>query len=165
MVEEIEHMIETTDKRALRNKILEVCTQKQQSRIDDFMLRTKAILDTTGLGNEEEYDNNELSQKTQASEEITCLNEALSQAKEEMNFLRDLKKTQLSFHSIVGPGAIVITDKAIFLIAVSTENFSVEGKTLIGISTRSPLYQTMKGLTVGSIFIKNGLTYKITDIF
>lgn len=158
-------MIEITDKHKLRKKILDACIQKQQSLIDDFNLRIKAVLDTQGLGNEEEYDNHEASQKSQASEEVSALNEALSLANEEMSFLQRLKDSENNLHTIAGPGAIVSTDKAIFFISVSIEKFSVDGETFFGISTRSPLYLAMKGLSERSLFLYNGSIYKITDIF
>ena len=158
-------MIEITNKHILRKKILGVCSKKQQSLIDDLKLRIKSILETQGLGNEEEYDNNEISQKSQASEEVTGLNDALSLANEEMSFLQQLKLNKNKAHTIVGPGAIVITDKAVFFISVSIEQFGVDGETFFGISTKSPLYLTMKGLIRESIFQHNGTNYKILDIF
>ena len=149
----------------LRKRILEACIKKQQSLIDDLKSRIKSILDTPGLGNEEEYDSNDVSQKGQASDEVTGLNEALLLANEEMSFLRQLKAAGHQTHTIVGPGAIVITDKAPFFISVSIEQFGVDGETFFGISTRSPLYVTMKGLPKGSIFHHQGANYKILDIF
>jgi hypothetical protein len=149
----------------LRKKMLDACIKKQQLLIDDFKGRVKALLDTEDLGNEEEYDNTQLSQKGQASEEVNNINEALSLANEEMNFLLQLKSADNNSHSVVGPGAIIITDKAVFFISVSIEQFGVDGETFIGISTKSPLYLTMKGLPKESIFCHNGTNYKILDIF
>lgn len=158
-------MIEITNKHILRKKILDVCVNKQQSLIDDLKSRIKSILDTQGLGNEEEYDNNEVSQKGPASEEVTGINNALSLANEEMSFLQHLKVTNSNLHHIVGPGAIAITNRSDFFVSVSIEEFGVDGKTFFGISTKSPLYLTMKGLPKGSIFQHNGTNYKILDIF
>lgn len=158
-------MIEITDKRVLRKRILETCIKNQQTLIDDFKLRIKGILETQGLGNEEAYDNNEMSQKNQASGEVSTLNDALSLANEEMSFLLRLKQSANDPHKVVGPGAIVITDKAVFFVSVSIERFSVDGETFFGISTKSPLYLTMKGLPPGSIFQHNGIIYEVIDIF
>lgn len=158
-------MIEITDKHMLRKRVLDACIKKQQSLIDDFKSRIKAVLETEGLGNEEKYDNTDVSQRGQASEELATLNEALSLANEEMSFLQHLKSTQSGSHKIVGPGAIVITDKAVFFVSVSIERFGVDGETFFGISTKSPLYLTMKGLPEGSLFQHNGINYQITGIF
>jgi hypothetical protein len=158
-------MIEITDKHMLRRKVLDACIKKQQSLIDDFKARIKAVLETEGLGNEEKYDNTDASQRGQASEEINTLNEALSLANEEMSFLQHLKLNENDRHKIVAPGAIVITDKAVFFVSVSIERFGVDGKTFFGISTKSPLYITMKGLPEGSLFLHNGVSYKIEGIW
>src|SRR5690349_12547845 len=157
-------MIDTTDKRTLRKRILDACIKKQQSLIDDFKMRIKAILDTQGLGNGEEYDNNDGSQKGQASEEVSGLNETLSLANEEMSFLQHLKTSENNVHTVVGPGAVVITNKGLFFISVSIEQFDVDGETLIGISTKSPLYLAMKDLPQGSLFQYKAKNYKIIEI-
>lgn len=161
---DIADMIEATDKHMLKQRALEACITKQQSLIDNFQSRIKAILETQGLGNEEKYDNSDVAQKGQASQELQTLNEALSLANEEMSFLQQLKATQSDLYQVVGPGAMVVTDKAVFYVSVSIEQFEVEGKTFFGISTQSPLYITMKGLTEGNTFEYNGVRYTILGI-
>lgn len=145
--------------------MLEACMVKQQSLIDDFKSRSKTLLGSEGLGNEEQFDNNELSQKAQASDEVNSLNEVLSLANEEMNVLQYIKSLQEKTHMQVEPGAVVVTNKNTFFVSVSIEQFIVEGETYIGLSTKSPLYLAMKGLTKGDNFQCNGVNYKITDIF
>lgn len=158
-------MIKITNKNMLRKKMLDACIKKQQLLIEDFKGRIKGLLDTGDLGNEEEYDNTQSSQKSQASAEVNEISKALSLANDEMNFLDQLKATDNNLHTIVGPGAIVVTDKAVFFISVSIEEFTVDGETFIGISTKSPLYLSMKGLPKDSIFHHNGKNYKVLDIF
>lgn len=158
-------MIKQINKSTLKSKVLEACIKKQQLLIDDFKQRIKTLLEPRGVGNEEEYDNTSLSQQGQASDEISGLNEALSLAMEELKILHQLKAKEDTRNMLVGPGAIVITDKAKFYISVSIEQVNVDGETFIGISTQSPLYQIMKGLFAGGIFEHKGITYHITDIF
>jgi hypothetical protein len=162
---DIRVMITTIEKRLLREKILDACIAQKQSLIDDFKVRMKSLLESDGLGNEEEYDDNELSQKGQASEEVNSLNNALSTANEEMNVLRQLKTGEKISHVKAGPGAVVITNKGTFFISVSIEKFSIDGKTIIALSTKSPLYLAMKGLPKKSKFHYNGKGYTIIDIF
>ncbi len=149
----------------LKKKMLEACKAKQQSLIDNFKSRSKTLLESIGLGNEEQCDNIELSQKAQASDEVNSLNEALGLANEEMDVLQYLKSLQEKKHTQVEPGAVVVTNKNTFFISVSIEQFIVDGETDIGLSTKSPLYLAMKGLTKGHKFHCNGVNYKITDIF
>jgi hypothetical protein len=67
-------------------------------------------------------------------------------------------------HTVVEPGAIVITDKNSFFVSVSTGEFVVEGEQYTGVSLSSPLYQAMKGLAKGDHFMCRGIAYKIMEI-
>ena len=149
----------------LKKKMLAACTAKQQSLINDFTTRMKNLLATAGLGNEDEYDNNELSQKSQSSTEINALNEALSLANEEMSILQSLESSISGEHLSASPGAVVVTNRDTFFISVSIEQFELEGETFIGLSTKSPLYIAMRGKKKGDKFLCKGVTYKILDIF
>ena len=113
----------------------------------------------------EEYDNNELSQKAQASEELDTLNDQLRLATEEMTILESLFSSVSTQQTSVSPGAVVVTNRDTFLVAVSSEQFEVEGRTFNGISVKSPLYLAMKGKKTGEKFTYRGLTYKILAIF
>lgn len=145
--------------------MLQASIVKQEALIDDFKIRIENILSTSGLGNEEEYDNNELAQKTQASEEINSLNEGLKLANEEMDVLTALQPMLSSQQTSAASGSVVVTNRDTFLVSVSTEQFEVDGKTFIGVSVKSPLYKAMKGKTKGDKFSCKGITYEILDIF
>jgi hypothetical protein len=162
---DIRVMITTIEKNMLREKILDACIAQKQSLIDDFKVRMKSLLESDGLGNEEEYDDNELSQKGQASAEVNSLNDALSIANEEMNVLQQLKTVEKVSHVKAGPGAVVITNKGTFFISVGIEKFTIDGKNIMAMSAKSPLYLAMKGLPKKSKFHFNGKGYTIIDIF
>lgn len=149
----------------LKRKMLEACIIKQEALIDDFKLRTRNLLDTSGLGNEEEYDNQELAQKSQVSVELSSLAEALNLAQDEMKVLMDLKTSNLHIQSSVTLGSVVVTNRNTFFVCVSTEQFDVDGKTFIGLSLKSPLFLAMKGKTKNDTFSCKGVNYKILDIY
>lgn len=155
----------TPEHQTLKKKLLEACIVKQQSLIDDFNVRIRNLLDSQGLGNEEEYDSNELSQKAQAAEEINSINEALSLANEEMAVLDSLQRISKEEAHNVSPGAVVATNRDTFFISASIEQFDLDGDTWIGLSTKSPLYKAMKGKKKGDSFKCNGIAYKILDLF
>ena len=158
-------MIATTEQIVLREKILEACITKKQSLIDDFKIRMKSLLEGEGLGNEEAYDNSQLSQKGQASEEINSLNVALSTANEEMSVLRQLMTIAKVSHAKVGPGAVVITNKGKFVICVSVDLVVVDEENFVALSSNSPLYLAMRGLPKKSKFYYNGESYRINEVF
>ena len=149
----------------LKNQLLEACYVKQQALINDFKIRIKALLQVDGLGNEEEYDNNQQANVSQNITEADALNQELIFANEEMNMLRKLEPQMSVKHKCVELGAVVKTDKRTFFISTSIEEFVINNKTFVGLSTKSALYSRMKGLRRGDDFSYHGVTYKIIDIF
>jgi len=69
-----------------------------------------------------------------------------------------LKELDISERSDVGPGAVVKLGGRYFIVAVSTRKFDCGGKTYMGISRQSPVYQKMAGLTSGDKIEQNGVT-------
>jgi len=149
----------------LKNQLLEACYVKQQALIDDFKIRIKALLQVDGLGNEEEYDNNQQANVSQNITEADALNQELIFVNEEMKMLRKLEPLMSVKHNCVEFGAVFNTDKRTFFIATSIEEFVINNKTFVGLSTKSALYSRMKGLRKGDDFSYHGVTYKIIDIF
>ncbi|HEU5290441.1 MAG TPA: hypothetical protein VFU05_07365 [Cyclobacteriaceae bacterium] len=154
-----------SERRTQKNALLETSIQKQQSLIADLTGRIKDLLHKEGLGNEDEFDNNVRSQEAQEAREIDSLNKELQFAKEELDTLRYLGNFRETIHCIAEPGAVVETDRSTFFISVSTEQLKVNGKTIIGISTGSPLYQAMKGKQSGQKFHCKGIDYKVVNIY
>ncbi len=155
----------TTEKITLKNKMLEACIKKQQSLLNDFKARIETLMENEGLGNEEEYDNNQLANIAQGIVEANALNDAIDFANREMNQLLYLKSIHDDVHEKAEFGAVVVTDIATFFISTSIEQFELEGETFIGLSIYSPLFLKMKGKRKGETFFYNGVTYQIDDIF
>lgn len=149
----------------LRNRILDACIEKQRHQLNDFNNRIKNILSREGLGNEEEYDDTELSQNSQQADEINALNESLSFANSDMNVLQYLKTLYEVLHSTPEPGAVVMTDHGKFFISVSAGEVNVAGEVFIALSTQSQLFSAMKGKRNGDRFEFGKYTYQIQEIF
>ena len=153
------------EKATLKKRMLNKCIAKQQSLIADFKKRIEALLVSEGLGNEESYDNNELSHNSVMMDEATGLSQALQFAEDEMKQLWFLQLIPDKVNSIAEQGAVVVTSYGTFYISVSIEQFKVEGETYIGLSVHSPLFLAMKGKAVGEKFTYNAREYVINDIF
>ena len=69
-----------------------------------------------------------------------------------------------SLKEAVEPGAVVRFNGRSFVVAVSTTRFDLGGKTFIGISQQSPIYQAMAGLRAGDSFAHNGQNFVIDDV-
>ena len=149
----------------LRNRILDACIEKQQHQLNDFNNRIKNILSHESLGNEEEYDNTELSHNSQQADEINALNESLTFANSDMNVLQYLKTLYEVLHSTPEPGAVVVTNRGKFFISVSAGEINVAGEPFIALSTQSQLFLAMKGKRNGDSFEFGKHTYQIREIF
>jgi hypothetical protein len=62
-------------------------------------------------------------------------------------------------------GAVVITDKSNFFIAISIGKITIDGELFYAISPNVPLYQSMKGLKKGDTFEFNKQKHRIIDIY
>jgi len=145
--------------------MLHACIDKQQALIDDFKTRIHALLENEGLGNEEEYDNTELSYLQQRMDELNGIEEGLTFANSEMEQLQKMDANAMATYADVAPGAVVVTNLGTFFIAVSTERFEVDDQTFIGISAKSPLFFSMRGKKAGEKFSYHSITYAIRDVF
>lgn len=153
------------EKKGLRKKMIEACIEKQQLLIDDFKNRIHALLETEGLGNEEEYDNQHQARIAQNAMEINFVNQALEFANREMTVLQFISTFLDAIHVQPELGAVVVTDQASFFVSTSIEQFEVDGRSYIGLSTHSPLYLAMSGKKKGDIFFHHSTVYSIQDVF
>jgi hypothetical protein len=163
--QDISSMITSTEKSTLKKRMLDVCIAKQESLIADFKERIKSLLESGPLGNEESYDNNELSQQAQKNDELEMLNKNLQFANDELKVLQQLDARPDRIFMSISPGAAVVTNTRTFFVGVSTEQFQVDGDSFIGLSTKSPLYGVMKDKKKGQKFSYEGTTYKIIDVY
>lgn len=62
-------------------------------------------------------------------------------------------------------GALVHTDKRNFLIATSVEEFEVNGRPYLGVTSKAPLIQKLMGHKAGDEVEFNGVKYKIKEVF
>lgn len=153
------------EKSELKRKMLIACIDKQQSLLEDFKKRMKALLEPEGLGNEEKFDNVTQARASQRITELNTLNEAVSFANQEMRILQLLRDHGDREFDRAALGAVVRTDSKIFFVSVSIEEFEVDGNAYFGLSTLSPLFQSMKGKKAGEEFGYHDRMFKILDIF
>lgn len=145
--------------------MVEVCLEKQQLLIDDFRNRIKNLLESEGLGNEEEYDSTVQAGAAQRTSEVRLLNEQMDFAAQELSVLIFLTSIETVIHERAELGSVVVTDAGTFFISVSIEQFRLGNKRYVGISIHSPLYLAMKGKRKGESFVYEKKNYHILDIF
>jgi hypothetical protein len=144
-----------------KNRILEECRQNQLELIDNYKKREAEINADTFSQNESASQSED--RRAGKYELLKVLGDELAFAQNELAYLDSLDVTKENTH--VEPGAIVSTDKLTFFIAISSDKFEIEGVTIVGISTRAPIYSSMKGLQKESSFKFNETTYVIEEVY
>lgn len=144
-----------------KTAILQVCIQKQQELVDSFKEREVEMQNDTS--NQNASDSQSESRQPAKIEVINALRKELVFANEELLYLNSLNVTAQS--TVVEPGSVVVTDQLTFFIGVSSEKVEIEGQQFFGISTKAPIYTSMKGLQKGSSFQYNETKYLIEDVY
>lgn len=87
----------------------------------------------------------------------------LAFSKMELNQLRSLDPSIVN--TIVGSGAIVMTDQLSFYISIPTDKIEISNESFIGISIKSPIYKVMQGKKKGDSFKFNETAYTILNVY
>jgi hypothetical protein len=155
----------TTSHVELKKKILNAAIEKHQAVINDFRTSIKNMLDSVVAIHEDEMDLSQKEFNAEMTEKSNQLADQLAFANEEMKILYDMSATINLIHSTVQLGSVVVTDRTVFFVSVSIEDFSVDGMHCFGLSTESRLYKAMEGKKKGDQFSYNYSEYKIVDLF
>lgn len=145
-------------------EILAAAIASQKSIINDLQKRTTDIMANDGNVNEEEYDSTEQSIKSALIDEAEGLGDELAHARNELSDLEKLKQINERC-TTVQPGAVVTTNRGIFFVSASIEEFNVGTSRFFGISPKAPLYQKMKGKKSGDKFKFGKMEYVIKHIY
>lgn len=150
----------------MKEKMLEASIKKHQTVIDDFATRIKELKEEEGSLGYETY--NSMARRPyneQVMPEMDAINRQLQFANEEMDLLYRLQNSGDIMRDEVNVGAAVKTDKGTFFVSASIEQFNVDGEEIMGLSTKSPLFQAMQGKKAGDSFTHNDTTYLIREVF
>ena len=150
---------------AFKMALLEAAIKKHQSVIDDFQNSIKEMIGTDIEANQDELD---MSQQGFNSEQIhraNAIGDQVNFANREMEILQNMLPTIEDINDTVKLGSVVVTDKDIFFVSTSIERMKVNGFSVFGLSTESPLYQVMKGKKQGETFSFKDAHYRIKELF
>lgn len=142
----------TTENKVWKKSILEKAKEKQQALIDDFRSRIRDILKTEVQISEEGMDLNRQALESVNKQAINPLADQLNLAVEEMDLLNKIKIEE-PLHDTVQFGSAVITDQNVFFVSVSLEEFLVDNRKVVEISTKAPIYEELKGKKAGDTYL------------
>ena len=144
-----------------KNWIITTCVANQNELIDNFKKREAEI-------NEAAFTKNASASQTEDRsagkyELLKAIGDELAFAQKELTFLETIDGNLQN--DSVELGAVVVTDKLTFFIAISSDKMEKNGATIVGISTRAPIYEKMRELKKGDSFQFNETTYVIEDLY
>ncbi len=149
---------------SLKENVIRAAIERQRGVVNDFMQRIKDATVNDGNVNEEEYDNQKQAFEAQVHDEVTLLTDQLKIAERELADLQRIVDRPVDHQGAVGFGDVVKTDKRTFFVSTSIEDFLVQGQTISGISTHSPIFQAMRGKHIGDDFTQSGVRYTIREV-
>jgi transcription elongation GreA/GreB family factor len=113
------------------------------------------------LDRSEPIENDEQAQAETASDLAEALDDALHDQTDKLDKLREI---DFGAKSTVTEGALVRLSGRYFVIAVSTSKFTCDGRDVMGISTRAPIFKAIEGARAGDTVEVNGRKLVIEDV-
>jgi len=126
---------------------------------------TQALNDYESASNIDEADTldpEDLSQQTEFKEMQMRMKIHLEQVNAQLSRLQELSNKNVS---TVEAGAIVETNHNFLFIGVSCPSIPMDGKEILGISTETPIYASIKGKMKGDSFKMGKEEYSINNIY
>ena len=116
---------------------------------------------TARLDRTEPIENDEHAQAEVASDFAEALDDTLDDYAEKLEKLRTI---DFGPKSTVSEGAVVKLSGRYFVIAVSTNKFSCNGRELMGISTMAPIFEAIEGSRAGETVQFNGREMIVEEV-
>lgn len=88
---------------------------------------------------------------------------AVTALKEEIDLLNGLDS--IAPNDNIQLGDVIYTDRGVFFVAVPEEAFTIDGVTLRGISTASPLFRALAGKSDGDVVEVNGSEFTLISSY
>jgi transcription elongation GreA/GreB family factor len=144
-----------------KQKIVAACKQNLNDKLDTAQEDMRRLREAAGRN----ADDNQ--SETYESNQQEMLNE-MRDMQDHFDFLEESAAlfNRIDFQSSfdrVKPGALVVTDKMIFLVGISGD-FESDGQKIKGISASAPIFDVMKDKKAGDEVTVNGNTFKIKRV-
>lgn len=154
-------MPEAQDRAALKAGIVKRMMSLEQEELATAEAHHAAFAAEAKLGGREGHDRDELV----AARENADLAAAFDHPVQAHHAKIDaIENADFSLTDVVRPGAVVAFGGRHVVALVSTGPFECDGRSYMGISTASPIYQAMDGLAAGESFTLNGREITVEDV-
>jgi hypothetical protein len=145
-----------------KQRIKEQLIKKQSIILKELKEQTDTLHTMVDIDESDVIDPEDFSHQYESQEMEQMIKAQLNRATRGMETLNSL---DISEKDTVETGAIIETESLSFFIGYPTIPFESEGKRIVGISVKSPIYGLMKGKKKGDSFNYSGKEYTITNIY
>ena len=154
-------MTKIPDLAKFKRVVLEQCVQRQEQQIASLKEAIEAAIESA-LSESGSSEDSQDSFREQMQQERSMYNNKLAESSELLAGLKRINPNAV--FSQIGQGALVVTDKQIFLIAGSIGKITFDSQDIFVISTQSPIYDAIAGLKKGDKYEFRGQHFVITDL-
>lgn len=154
-------MTKIADLASFKKKVLEYCLKRQEEQITSLKDAMDGAMESA-LSEKGGSEDSQDSFREQMQLERNMYAKKLSESTEMLVSLQRINPA--AFFQQAGQGAMVATDKQVFLIAGSLGKINVEGNDVFVISNQSPIYDVMAGRRKGESFDFRGQKFQINDV-
>lgn len=132
-----------------RKIIISQLIAEQRKVIQSLQRSVHQYETASDLDEESTHDPEDFSHQTEAKDMQLRFEKMLAGAEENLKFLASEEN---SSHSIIERGSIIETDQSFFFVGISVPVFTIEGREVISLSEKTPVFAELKGKTVGDRF-------------
>jgi len=138
------------------------CIETYQTGIVETL--EKEYKSKTEFSNKEENnidDADAHSHELEAHSDSELINDRLESARASLEYFKSIPQIETDKVSL---GSLIETDSFLIYVGISTQKFSDDGREIIGISIKAPIYQSLENKTVGDSFKFGGTDCRILSI-
>ncbi len=133
----------------------------QASVVEDLEASRERLATAADIDENETIDPEDFSRQNELGNMATRLKFKIQNSKNELEYLNDLP---MDTGDEVKEGSLVITDSYVFYVSIPVSPFDMEGKHVVSISSKAPVYHAMRGKKAGDSFEVAGKTYQIQEV-
>ena len=146
------------EKQTVKERIMAV----QTSLMEDLMAQVPARMEAADMDEADTMDPEDFSQSDAQSNFARELNLQVGETQRALEFLHNIPTSEQ--HDAITVGSLVTTNKYTFYIGIGAEPFEMEGRTIVGLSPKAPLFGVMRGKKKGDTFGYGSANYEILDV-
>ena len=144
-----------------KEKAIKIVTNYQMEHIQHLEKSINEKRETMDVDEGEVLDLEDYSRQTEAGDLVLRLKKQVSIAKNDLKFLQEIPLVR---NDKIVLGSLVETLEMFFYVAIPTNIFEYEEKTLVGISAKAPIYKSMMNKVKGETFQVGSKKYTIVNV-